>query len=171
VKGTSNFPAIYTYSRTAQRFATLRTSHNVDLLADHGSRLHFTEQNATIQKLTTYPNFRGLVGSINARDTLLFQNIPNGTPSQFLTEYANCRLFWTAPMISDITNVWKAAARVAFQGDKCAAGFLPKWEGGADQKVDIMSQVVEKVRLAPITHEKRLKDALWDARHGRKMII
>jgi hypothetical protein len=44
-------------------------------------------------------------------------------PVQFLNETANCRLFFTAPMIANVTTIWEAVAADAWGGvSKCVAG-------------------------------------------------
>ncbi|KAI1264341.1 hypothetical protein F5Y18DRAFT_79727 [Xylariaceae sp. FL1019] len=59
---------------------------------------------------------------VNVRDAVLPTEIEDGVPTQFITELADCRLYWTEPMIQDTEEIWKAAAKAAFKGGKCAAG-------------------------------------------------
>ncbi|KAI1814938.1 hypothetical protein GGS20DRAFT_576507 [Poronia punctata] len=63
-----------------------------------------------------------LPGSINVRDSILSDDSDADVPAQFVTELADCRLYWTTPMISNAEEIWKAAAKAAFKGGKCAAG-------------------------------------------------
>lgn len=60
--------------------------------------------------------------SVNVRDQILRPNMDDGIPAQFVTENADCRLYWTLPMIKDIREVWSAAARSAFAGKSCNWG-------------------------------------------------
>ncbi|KAI1423452.1 hypothetical protein F5Y12DRAFT_529349 [Xylaria sp. FL1777] len=59
---------------------------------------------------------------VNVRDAVLPNELESGVPTQFVTELADCRLFWTEAMIQNPEEIWKAAAQAAFQGGKCAAG-------------------------------------------------
>ncbi|GAP91229.1 putative peptidase s41 family protein [Rosellinia necatrix] len=59
---------------------------------------------------------------VNVRDAVLPGALDAGVPTQFVTELADCRLYWTRPMIRNTAEIWKAAARAAFRGDKCVAG-------------------------------------------------
>ncbi|KAI0154703.1 hypothetical protein GGR57DRAFT_108951 [Xylariaceae sp. FL1272] len=59
---------------------------------------------------------------VNVRDAVLPNEIENGVPTQFITELADCRLYWTEPMIKNTGEIWKAAAKAAFKGGECAAG-------------------------------------------------
>ncbi|PGH16112.1 hypothetical protein AJ80_05327 [Polytolypa hystricis UAMH7299] len=44
------------------------------------------------------------------------------TPTQFVYEPADCRLFYTQEMMFDISAVWTAAANVAWGGGECVSG-------------------------------------------------
>ncbi|KAI0125331.1 hypothetical protein BJ170DRAFT_500145 [Xylariales sp. AK1849] len=70
----------------------------------------------------TYILDRSPTASLNVKDEILPKNLDDGTPSQYIAEYADCRLYWTEDMHTDITNLWKAAASAAFDGSPCAAG-------------------------------------------------
>ncbi|KAI0451142.1 hypothetical protein F5B21DRAFT_516980 [Xylaria acuta] len=59
---------------------------------------------------------------VNVRDAVLPGELESGVPTQFVTELADCRLYWTEPMIQNTGEIWKAAALAAFKGGKCAAG-------------------------------------------------
>ncbi|KAI0182640.1 hypothetical protein EV127DRAFT_491815, partial [Xylaria flabelliformis] len=59
---------------------------------------------------------------VNVRDAVLPGALENGVPTQFVKEFADCRLYWTDPMIQNTGEIWKAAAQAAFKGGKCAAG-------------------------------------------------
>ena len=43
-------------------------------------------------------------------------------PLQFVYEAADCRLFWTKPMLQNATAVWEAVANAAFDGGECVPG-------------------------------------------------
>jgi hypothetical protein len=54
-------------------------------------------------------------GGINLRDNLR-RDDPSKTPLEFIYEAADCRMFYTAPMINDVTQVWKGVADRMFRG-------------------------------------------------------
>lgn len=63
--------------------------------------------------------------STNFRDGV--QPISSGgysdLPVQFLNETANCRIFFTAPMVANVTTIWEAVAADAWGGaSNCVAG-------------------------------------------------
>ncbi|KAI0111034.1 hypothetical protein F4776DRAFT_358461 [Hypoxylon sp. NC0597] len=87
----------------------------------------FTNDSAiieTLDKYTTYVIDRSTAASLNVKDQILHGNIEDGIPAQFVVEESDCRLWWTAPMITDITELWKAAATAAFKGGECAYGAI-----------------------------------------------
>jgi hypothetical protein len=87
----------------------------------------FTDaQRAALAKYTTLPIERSTAGALNTRDQILRYNLADGIPAQFVRQEADCRLFWTEPMLTDETAVWKAAAGAAFNGDKCVAGGISR---------------------------------------------
>ncbi|KAK9444209.1 pyridine nucleotide-disulfide oxidoreductase family protein [Metarhizium brunneum] len=106
VKGAQGlvFNDIYQYINSVSRFTTNSTVKS------------------ELQRFKTLPMERSVAAGINAQDQILRDNINNGIPSQYITEEADCRLYWTAPMISDVTEIWKSAANSAFNGAKCAYG-------------------------------------------------
>jgi len=65
-------------------------------------------------------------GAVNVRDAVLPDELDEGVPTQFITELADCRLYWTEPMLKDAGEIWKAAAQAAFKGGKCAAGGIER---------------------------------------------
>ncbi|KAI0384399.1 hypothetical protein F5Y04DRAFT_228519 [Hypomontagnella monticulosa] len=108
VKGSQSygFADVYTQARTARRY---------------------TNDSAILNTLSTYTTYvieRSTAASLNVKDQILHGNIEDGIPAQFVTEESDCRLWWTAPMVSDITELWKAAATAAFKGGKCAYGAI-----------------------------------------------
>jgi hypothetical protein len=92
-------------------------------------------QNATqfqadiLNRLTRLPLDRSSANGINVRDNILRDNLSDGLPAQYVVEEADCRLYWTEPMITDITAVWKAAANAAFNGKSCVDGGIEKRAG------------------------------------------
>lgn len=82
------------------------------------------EQKAALARYTDLAINRSTAAVINARDQILRDNLDDGVPAQFITEEADCRLYWTQPMVTDITAVWKAAADSAWNGAACAYGAI-----------------------------------------------
>jgi hypothetical protein len=125
------------------------------------------EQTAILSSLSDLPVNRSSSSGINVRDNILPDHLNDGLPAQFVVEEADCRLYWTLPMITDVTAVWKAAADAAFNGKPCAAGALPKRGLASARRTEL-----EKRNPAP--HDRRdlavEKDPLWFTRHGRKAI-
>ncbi|KAI1488409.1 peptidase s41 family protein [Biscogniauxia mediterranea] len=79
---------------------------------------------ATLRQYTTYVDDRSSVASLNVKDEIYRAHIADGVPAQFVADYSDCRLWWTQPMITDISALWKAAATAAFKGGKCAYGAI-----------------------------------------------
>ncbi|KAI1080552.1 hypothetical protein F5B20DRAFT_103371 [Whalleya microplaca] len=77
-----------------------------------------------LNSYTTYVSERSTAASLNVKDQILHSHIEDGLPAQFVVEESDCRLWWTAPMITDIAELWKAAATAAFKGGKCAYGSI-----------------------------------------------
>ncbi|KAI0098029.1 hypothetical protein GGR51DRAFT_565920 [Nemania sp. FL0031] len=90
--------------------------------------LSYTEDPALINELKrlddTYLSGRSpyQLPVVNVRDAVLPGELETGIPTQFITELADCRLYWTEPMIRNTGEIWKAAAQAAFKGGNCAAG-------------------------------------------------
>lgn len=64
-----------------------------------------------------------VAGGVNLKDNLR-QNDASGTPLEFMYEAADCRMFFTAAMVTDVTQLWKGVADRMFKNgtDKCVAG-------------------------------------------------
>jgi hypothetical protein len=134
------------------------------------SHAETAEQTAILSALSDLPINRSSSSGINVRDNILPDHLNDGLPAQFVVEEADCRLYWTLPMITDVTAVWKAAANAAFNGQPCAAGVLPKRAFEAEYGTNR----VELERREPAPRVRRNlaaeKDAMWFTRHGRKAI-
>lgn len=92
-------------------------------LAEHGISFGPNPANLKVlQDVSPLPIARSTAGSVNVRDQILRSNTDDGLPAQFVVEHADCRLYCTASMITDITEIWKAAANAAFNNAECANG-------------------------------------------------
>ncbi|KAM0261420.1 hypothetical protein ACHAQJ_002273 [Trichoderma viride] len=92
-------------------------------LAERGLSFDTSAANLqALQNVSALPIARSTAGSVNVRDQILRSNTDDGLPAQFVVEHADCRLYWTASMTTDITEVWKAAANAAFNNAECANG-------------------------------------------------
>ncbi|EFQ33998.1 hypothetical protein CGRA01v4_12488 [Colletotrichum graminicola] len=81
-----------------------------------------SKQEASLSQLTSLPFERSTAASLNVRDQILRNDINTGIPAQFVNEPADCRLYWTLGMLSDVREIWKAAANSAWNGGGCVAG-------------------------------------------------
>jgi hypothetical protein len=128
------------------------------------------EQATILTKLTSLPMLRSSNNGINVRDNILPENVNDGLPAQFVYEAADCRLYYTESMITDVTALWKAAADSAFNGKTCAHGGISKRDVlGPDFKSKDRKAVprkIEHVRRTIITKDNEH----WVARHGHKAI-
>ncbi|KAK1992772.1 hypothetical protein LX36DRAFT_662108 [Colletotrichum falcatum] len=94
------------------------------------------KQKAAFGRYTDLPLNRSTSAAVNVRDEILRENLPDRVPAQYIPEDADCRLYWTLPMITDVTAVWKAAADAAFNGGKCAYGAIEKRD--VSDKAEVM---------------------------------
>lgn len=80
----------------------------------------FAEQ---LFKRSAYSSDGRPAGGINLRDNLR-RNDHSKTPLEFIYEAADCRMFYTAPMINDVTMVWKGVADRMFRNStsRCVQG-------------------------------------------------
>ncbi|KAG5999430.1 hypothetical protein E4U43_002083 [Claviceps pusilla] len=129
---------------------------------------------AEMDRYSTLPIERSTVASLNVRDVILQKNMNDGVPAQFVYEAADCRLYWTAPMISDVTEVWKAAANAAFNGAKCANGGIAGSKPGrrsesapVSRRGPAPARLADKVDKTPVTNTHSLK---WKAKHIQEAI-
>jgi hypothetical protein len=104
------------------------------------------------------PLNRSLAARINIRDNILRDNINDGVPAQFIYEPTDCRLFYTPPMLANVTNLWTAAADAAWGTKQCNAGSLPGATSAPDRRLRSrqFKRDMQIVSLpdAPLTHGK-----------------
>ncbi|KAI1500020.1 peptidase s41 family protein [Biscogniauxia marginata] len=123
-----------------------------------------TELINTLSKYTTYVVGRSNVASLNVKDEIDRKHIDDGTPAQFVADYSDCRLWWTQPMITDIAELWKAAATAAFKGGKCAYGSIDQ-ASYTTTAASAISNSFSKVRLnLPLKASYSAKlQAMWQS--------
>jgi len=132
---------------------------------------------ATLSVLSDLPVKRSSSTAINLRDQILPGNVNDGLPAQFVVEEADCRLYYTLPMITDVTALWKGAATAAFNGGKCVAG------AGLGKRAEVKASVAKRnfddVKLDAMMREhmfKRMefelegKNPLTKIKYGKKVI-
>lgn len=125
-----------------------------------------------VMPLTDLPMNRSTSSGMNLRDHILPQNLGDGTPAQFVSELADCRLYYTPSMIADIRATWNTAAKAAWGNGKCVAGAgFPTRK--VTQDTSIASTESEKAAIPQTQVVKSsvelTKDAGWDIRHGQKI--
>lgn len=91
---------------------------------ENGGDIITDEQTSTLARYTDLAVNRSSAASLNSRDQILRYNVDDGLPAQFVAEEADCRLYWTLPMITDMNAVWKAVADSAWNGAACAYGSI-----------------------------------------------
>ncbi|KAH6665485.1 peptidase s41 family protein [Halenospora varia] len=132
-------------------------------------------QIAALKLMSNLPVNRSTSNGINVRNDITRDHLEDGKPGQFVVEEAECRLFWTQNMITDISNVWKSAANAAFKGGKCVNGGITKREAS----VENLSHGGHVIPRQPMSGGKLVlpravpleeKDAMWSARFGRKVV-
>lgn len=79
---------------------------------------------STLASLSDLPSNRSVDNGVNFSDQILAADVSTGLPAQFVREVADCRLFFTPKMILNVTEMWEAAANVAWGGASCVAGGL-----------------------------------------------
>lgn len=136
------------------------------------------EQKKILSRYTDLPITRSLGAGVNVRDQILPDDVDEGLPAQFVVEEADCRLYWTADMITDVTKIWSAAANSAFNGAKCANGGIEKpsdiagvsssgsASGGASISGVKPVRLTDSVDKTPLDHS-----AEWLAIHQQKVDI
>jgi hypothetical protein len=122
-------------------------------------------QVAILDRLSPIPSRRTSTAALNVRDNILPDNVNDGLPAQFVVEESDCRLYYTTPMVTDVTAMWKAAADVAFKGKACAAGSLPKRDVEADLRDRSESQESREWRAANLRRSVSTKNAAFKKTH------
>jgi hypothetical protein len=131
---------------------------------------------ATLSVLTDLPMNRSSSAGVNLRDNILPGNLNDGLPAQYVVEDADCRLYYTLPMINDVTELWKAAATAAWGGGKCVSGpGLGKREENKEESIGRRSSADVKrdaERRAEVFKRMELKTAspLVKAKFGMRVI-
>jgi hypothetical protein len=62
-----------------------------------------------------------VAGGVNLKDNLR-KDDESGMPLEFMYEAADCRMWFTAPMISDVTVLWKGVADRMFRNSNATGG-------------------------------------------------
>lgn len=90
----------------------------------HSSSGATDAQREVLARYDPLPAFRSTNAAVNVRDQVLRRQVEDGSgiPAQFVVEEADCRLWWTAEMVLDAAEVWRAAAGAAWGGKKCVGG-------------------------------------------------
>ncbi|KAK1522325.1 uncharacterized protein CCOS01_10037 [Colletotrichum costaricense] len=132
------------------------------------------EQKAAFARYTDLPLNRSLAAAVNVRDQILRDNVDDGIPAQYVREEADCRLYWTLPMIKDVTEIWKATANAAFNGGKCAYGGIDKRDVSAKAAVkrsEYLAASSLKERAAPVRRDESVtNDRFWQDKYLLKAI-
>ncbi|KID76169.1 Peptidase S41 family protein ustP [Metarhizium brunneum] len=124
------------------------------------------ETKTELRRFTTLPMQRSAGSAVNVRDQILRDNVNDGVPAQYIAEEADCRLYWTAPMISDVTEVWKSAANAAFNGAKCAHGGIAGSKANRRSRVAPVLGARRSARLSDAVDKTPIAHSLnWEAQH------
>ncbi|PNP42307.1 hypothetical protein TGAMA5MH_05989 [Trichoderma gamsii] len=142
---------------------------DVFVLAEDGTFLGTNAANeAVLQNVSSLPIARSTAGSMNVRDQIIRTNLEDGLPAQFVVEHADCRLYWTAPMVTDITEVWKAAAGAAFNNAKCANGGI-KYKAPKAHVQPTTNPKLPMINENPKTGDSQ-RSGLWNAKYRLRTI-
>jgi Peptidase family S41 len=149
-------------------------------LAQYANMTATPEEQAILAQFTDYPISRSSSNGLNLRDQILRGNVDDGLPAQYVVEEADCRLFWTKPMINDVREVWKAAAKAAWGGGGCVAGSLSKRDASTSTGIEELTARSTREVAQPwkgVTKRfnvrrdfKSDKTSLWAAKHILKVI-
>lgn len=130
------------------------------------------EKKAVLSKYSDLPTRRSSAAAVNVRDQIL--KADDDLPAQFITEEADCRLYWTLPMVLDVSEAWKAAADVAFNGAKCANGGISKPSGKRATAPGILPPSMRPRARRSDSIDKRatvpVGSATWRAVHEQKAV-
>lgn len=138
------------------------------------------EQRAALARYSELPVLRSSVAAVNVRDQILRGNVWDGLPAQYVVEEADCRLYWTAAMTTDVTAVWKAAAQAAFQGGACAAGWIPPpppsykrapSSSDKEQRRWVAASEASRVRREAVAAEKRSRPSVAEKDRARFLAV
>lgn len=95
----------------------------INLLVEASKNLSSNPRHiADFNRYTPLAFERAYASALNVRDQIRTVDIDSGLPAQYAHEDSDCRLFWTTPMLSDITSVWKATHDAAFDNGRCVNG-------------------------------------------------
>lgn len=109
--------------------------------------------------ITDLPINRSIDNALNMEDNILPGNYVDGIPAQYIYEPADCRLFYTPPMVMNIERMWEAAADVAFKGKSCVVGGISQGMGKRGVGRGRRKEILRRQEEMP-----RLKQAVTDAR-------
>jgi len=127
------------------------------------------EQKAALDRYSLLPVRRSTSSAVNSRDAILPDNVNDGTPAQFVTEEADCRLYWTEAMVKDVTEIWKAAANAAFNGATCAYGAISSSKRSVDAPVtERVAPAVRRSALVDRSVKVPIDNQAWLAAHRLK---
>lgn len=132
----------------------------------------------TLSVLTSLPIDRSSATAVNLRDQILPDNLEDGTPAQFIAEEADCRLYWTAAHVKDITALWKSAATAKWDDGDCVAGAgLKKRKSTVvTPKKKMTRDAVHREALGRRVSIKRMElelaqpDAMFKSKYGKKIV-
>ncbi|KKY23496.1 putative peptidase s41 family protein [Diplodia seriata] len=106
VKGTNDWPWDYIQYNVALAYSLANSSEqayfDTTALADYNDETPFLRAAAN----TAY--------NVNFRDGIKKDDFEERTPTQFVYEPADCRIYWTGEMTVDVTAAWKAVADSAW---------------------------------------------------------
>lgn len=132
---------------------------------------------ATLSVLNDLPINRSSATGINLRDNILPYHLNDGLPAQYVVEEADCRLYYTLPMINDVTELWKGAATAAWGGGKCVAGAgLGKREEKAEAKImkrshsEVKRDAEMRTAMLKRMELEKATTGMVAAKYGKKVI-
>ncbi|PMD66794.1 uncharacterized protein K444DRAFT_698937 [Hyaloscypha bicolor E] len=82
------------------------------------------DQEKVLARLTDIPISRSSSSGLNVRDNILPDHVNDGLPAQYVVEYSECRLYYTEPMVTDVTATWRLLLMLLSMGrnalqDRC----------------------------------------------------
>lgn len=135
------------------------------------------QKQKVLRRFKYLDNEFGVVLLVNTRDSILRDHVEDGLPAQFVTEHADCRLFWTEDMLGDISKVWKAAAMAAFKGAECINGGIELSQSDTYAAAGLLDGLLAPILKLPQTLLEGLdlggrrsgESPLWRSRHELKV--